>query len=888
MRLLAVVIGFAFLLSSCQQPPPAATDLRVDASLVDPLGFHKSDPTFSWTLPAGEAVTQQTAYELQIGSAAGKADVFASGKTLSGQSVAVKVPTLHLRPRQKIFWRVKFWDQNDQASAWSDNATLETGLLENTDWQGQWIGAPAPQDTTEFGMPAFRPLYLRRTFSLADAPQNARLYVTAKGVFRAYLNGKRIGQDVMAPGWTPYHRRIETLTYDVTDLLQTGDNVLAVELAEGWYAGRIGYTAKLWRQYEPPRLLAQLEVASGVQVVTDQEWRYTDQGPRTFASIYDGVERTQTPAFVAWNQLDFPATDWQAVVSAPLDAAVALVPKQHPTVKNMAEQPTQSVTQKASRTAIFDLGQNLVGVPRLRLPLQAGDTLRVRFAEMLEADGELHTKNYRSARSTNYFVATADGPIDWTPTFTFHGFRYVELSGYPSDATPTADWVTGIVQHSDFRQRGTFTSSHAKLNQLQSNIEWGLRGNFLDIPTDCPQRDERLGWTGDAQVFAPTSLFLNHVDAFWASWLRSMREEQLPDGGIPIFIPDLGQERVSAGWGDAATIIPWELYWRTGDTTVLRDNYAMMRGWIDFYRQRAENHLANFWSFNDWLQPYAEDRRGDTPQELICTAFYARSVDLCGRSARVLGKDEEAREMALLFDSIAVAFRREFFDAAGRITRNRGTQTGYLLALGFGLLPESIVPRAKDRLLIEIDAADGHLRTGFLGTPLLAPVLDSLGHPEVVYDILFRETYPGWFYSINQGATTMWERWNSYTQEDGFNPEGMNSFNHYAYGAIGQWLYERVAGIRPRAAGYREIEFAPLPGGPLTSAAATYESPYGRIASSWSLEGGDMRLELTVPPGTTGRLTLPANYNRLRLHNGEEVTEVPEQLGPGVHRLLLR
>ncbi|MEL7159225.1 MAG: alpha-L-rhamnosidase C-terminal domain-containing protein [Bacteroidota bacterium] len=448
--------------------------------------------------------------------------------------------------------------------------------------------------------------------------------------------------------------------------------------------------------------------------------------------------------------------------------------------------------------------------------------------------------------------------------------------------------MTGVVQHSDFTPRGTFVSSHPKLNQLQSNIEWGLKGNFLDIPTDCPQRDERLGWTGDAQVFAPTSLFLNDVDAFWASWLQSMREEQLPNGGIPHFIPSLDRKGVSAGWGDAATIIPWELYWRTGDTTVLRENYAMMRAWVSFYEERAENGLVNFWSFNDWLQPYAENQRGDTPQEFICTAFFARSVDLCGRGARVLGKDQEADELAALFTSIAEALQAKYFGPDGRIPEDRGTQTAYLLALGFGLLDDELVPKATDQLLAEIERADGHLRTGFLGTPLLAPVLDSLGHPDVAYDILFQDSYPGWFYSIDQGATTMWERWNSYSHADGFGSAGMNSFNHYAYGAIGQWLYERVAGIRPLAAGYREIGFAPLPGGPLTSAAATYESPYGEIASSWSLDGEEMTLDLIVPPGTTGRLTLPETYADLLEHNGKTPARVPESLVPGSHRLLMR
>ncbi|MEL7163616.1 MAG: family 78 glycoside hydrolase catalytic domain, partial [Bacteroidota bacterium] len=343
-----------------------------------------------------------------------------------GQSVAVSVPTLHLRPRQKIYWRVRYWNQDERPSAWSEAATLETGLLTNADWRGQWVGAPVPTDTTSFGRPAFRPVYLRRTFALAELPTAARLYATAKGVFRAYLNGQRIGEDEMAPGWTPYEHRIETLTYDVTDLLQTGENVLAVELAEGWYAGRLGYSKALWPQNGAPRFLAQLESNGQVLAVSDTSWRYTDRGPLTTSSIYEGAEMTQDPAFAAWNTLDFADTDWSPVLTEAREETVRLEPKRHLPVRNMTELPTKVVDEREPGRTVFDLGQNMVGVPRLRVPLRAGDTLLVRFAEMLTRDGEIYTENYRSARSEDRFVATVDGPIDWTPAFTFHGFRYVE------------------------------------------------------------------------------------------------------------------------------------------------------------------------------------------------------------------------------------------------------------------------------------------------------------------------------------------------------------------------------------------------------------------------------------------------------------------------------
>lgn len=838
----------SLLLIACQSAEPTApTALTISEGFENPLGFYDDAPTFSWQLPEpGE----QVAYEIEVTNSKGD-KVWESGRVTAASSVGLPYTGPKFQSRQQLEWRVRYENSAGERSGWSEAATAEYGLLTNEDWQGKWIGAATPTETTEFNLPFFRPQTLQKHFTIDRLPEKARLYITAKGVFRAQLNGQRIGNDEMTPGYTPYRHRIETLTYDVTDLLQAGNNQLNATLSEGWYAGRIGYTLPQWTNADPPRLLAQLEADGDVLVVTDESWQTQPATPLTYSSIYDGESYSEL-------QPTEPATP---VIAEPLAATVQLRPKRHAPVRIRETLPTKEITSVRPGATIFDLGQNMVGVPRLRVPVKGGDTLWVRFAEMLDLEGDIFTKNYRSARSTDYYVADEDGTIDWTPTFTFHGFRYVELSGYSAQATPATNWVEGKVLHSDFSTAGTFTSSHPKLNQLQHNIEWGLRGNFLDIPTDCPQRDERLGWTGDAQVFAPTSLFLTNTHAFWAAWLQSMREEQLPNGAIPFIIPNINVNQSSAGWGDAATIIPWEVYLRTGDTTVLRENYDMMRQWVGYYESEARDHLVDFRSFGDWLQPYPTNgNRGDTPREFICTAYFARSTELCGRAARVLGKLEEAKQLDLLHQSIKNALQRAYFDDAGRITEDRGTQTGYLLALGFDLLPAELAPLAVDHLVNEIRLADGHLRTGFLGTPLLTPVLDRYGHAELAYELLFRETYPSWFYSINQGATTMWERWNSYTLEDGFNPGGMNSFNHYAYGAIGQWMYERIAGIAPAAPGYREINFAPVIHPPLTSAAATHESPYGHISSSWSVTNGLLDWEIIVPPNSTGFVTIPKGY----------------------------
>ncbi len=575
----------------------------------------------------------------------------------------------------------------------------------------------------------------------------------------------------------------------------------------------------------------------------------------------------------------FDDKDWLPVsTDAPLEG-VTLAPKRHHPVRVTRKIPAVSVTEPQSGRFVFDLGQNIVGWPIMTIPVRKDQAVAIRFAEMLEKSGALYTTNYRSAKSTNTYTAAADGIATWHPTFTFHGFRYVELSGLPAGTRPNKDWVTGAVLHSDFPESGTFTSSHKLLNQLQSNIVWGLRGNFLDIPTDCPQRDERLGWTGDAQAFAPAALFNADVYSFLASWLESMRLEQQPDGSIPSVVPDvkglMGNRCGGPGWSDAATIVPWEIYVRTGDLSVLEENFDMMRRWVGWYEGKARNHIVDVDAFGDWLQPNPSsgNMQGDTPRDLIGTAYFARSTDLTAQAARRLGRAEEAERLEALFATVKSAFVARYFNPQGKLTIANESQTGYLLALGFDLLPEPLRISAVENLVRTVGEAGGHLRTGFLGTPLLAPVLDRFGHTDLAYQVLFKETYPSWFYSIHQGATTMWERWNSYSHEKGFGDAGMNSFNHYAYGAIGQWMHERIAGLAPDPArpGYKHFFIQPAPGGPLTTARAELMTPYGKASSAWILENRKLRIEAVVPPNTTATLVLP----------GKPATELP----PGRHLL---
>ena len=885
--LLGAIMLLPFVSCTTNKGTLAPNNLTVSEGFTNPVGFYDGKPTFSWKLPAD--VQGQSTWSLIVASSPDllpdKADLWESGRIESDQTLFVKYEGKKLSSKQKVYWQVKFWDNNGNESQWSETARFELGLLTNKDWAGNWISISAEElkEIDERGSLLFRPQYMRKEITVNSKVKSARLYITAKGVYEAYINGKKVGTDIMSPGWTPVAKSISTLTYDVTEMLNEGENTIGAVVAEGWHSGRINLRSTLKTAEHTPRLLCQLEIenADGIQtIVSDGSWKVTQYGPIRSAKIYDGETYDANYELGEWNTNGYDDSKWLAVSEQAVADSILLLPKRYEGVKDKSVLSVQNITEPQAGKPIFDFGQNNVGVPLVKVPMKKGDTLSIRFAEMLDKDGRLYTDNYRSALSTDYYVAANDGIIEWRPTFTFHGYRYIELSGFAPEAKPELNWVNAIVQYSDFEMNGTFTSSHNKLNQLQSNISWGLKGNFFDIPTDCPQRDERLGWTGDAQVIAPTSIYNASMYAFWAGWLQSVRQEQYKNGGIPFVVPNNLNTNASSGWGDACAVIPWELYFRTGDLNVLEENYDMMNGWLEYYASNAKGHIVSMFSFGDWLQPFPQSsgdagrmRRGDTPGDFVSTAYYARSIELTLRSAKVLNKQADVARLEALHNEVKAAFEQEYFDENGRVKFEIETQTEYLMALAFDLLSEEKKQLAAKNLLRVIVECDNHLRTGFLGTPILPLVLDKLGETDLMYTILFQETYPSWFYSINQGATTMWERWDSYTHENGFHKDGMNSFNHYAYGAIGQWMYERVAGIKPIKAGYKEILIAPIPGGPLTSAEASYHSPYGLISSAWKIENGVFKLKATVPPNTSAKIIIPANTAENLLLNGSVFSE---------------
>lgn len=878
--------------SSCHQEKiEKAKLLTVSEGFKNPIGFYNNKPTFSWQLPVSETIKSQTAYQIVAASKPellpDNADLWDSQKKESSQSICVNYKGENLNSRQKVYWQVRYWNQDKNVSQWSAINTFELGLLNNNDWKAKWVGLDTAKDSIK-GVRKFlmhRPQYLRKSFDVSSSISSARLYITAKGVFDVHLNGNDVSDDVMPPGWTPYNKRIETITYDVTNLIESGKNTLAVELASGWHSGRISRGKALYENFASPKVLCQLEIqledGSKFIIASDKSWKGTTNGPIRLSGIYEGEIYDANLEIPNWTTNIFDDKLWESVETEKVADSVKLEPKRHETVKQNIVIDNAEIVAKTKSSVIYNFNQNMIGVPLVTIPMKKGDTLKIRFSEMLSPDGSFYTDNYRSALSIDYYIAAKDGMIKWSPKFTFHGFQYVELSGYNATKEPTTNWVKGLVQYSNFKSNGTFTSSHKKLNQLQNNIEWGLRGNFFDVPTDCPQRDERLGWTGDAQVISPTAMFNYSTHAFWTAWLQSMKETQSEhkNGLVPFIIPDVLQNNnASSGWGDACVIIPWDIYNITGDKRVLEENYDMAKKWVGYYQSKAEEFIPRMHSFADWLQPYPSKigktgNRGDTPKEFINTAYFAHSAHLISKIAEVLGKTEDKKKYQSLYKNIAAAFENKFFNEDGSIKNNKGTQTGYLLAIHFELLESETKEKAQKHLLEEIEKADYHLGTGFLGTPILPKVLDDMGEIDLMYKILFKETYPSWFYSINQGATTMWERWNSYSKKDGFNPQSMNSLNHYAYGAVGQWMYERIAGVAPIEPGYKTIRIAPQPNKRLTFASVKVNTPYGETASSWRIENNIFYLDVVIPPNTTAEISIPSNKIETLEVNGNTFEE---------------
>jgi alpha-L-rhamnosidase len=832
---------------------------------TNPVGIDEPSPRLSWMLHADRRGTLQSAYEIRVATNASDlagSPLWNSGKMTSGESVNRAYTGPALKPGQRYHWQVRAWDDQGRASDWSAPAYWETGLMGAAQWKARWITPDLAEDTTRSNP---SPL-LRTEFALDGAIASARAYVTSLGLYEMQINGRRVGDQVLAPGWTSYDKRLQYQSYDVTELLRRGPNAVGVTIGDGWYRGRLAWETRRNTYGKRVALLAQIVVRytdGREQVIgTGEGWK-ASTGPILASDIYNGETYDARLEQAGWSQPGFDDKKWNGVRLEDHSKAILIAPA-GPPVRRIEEIKPVKILHTPAGETVFDMGQNMVGWMRLRVRGPAGTTVRLQHAEVLDKNGNFYTANLRTAQQADTYTLKGGSEEIYEPHFTFHGFRYVKVDGYPGTLTPDA--LTGIVVHSDMPRTGSFATSDAMLNQLYHNIVWGQKGNFVGVPTDCPQRDERLGWTGDAQVFSRTAAFNYDVAGFFTSWLGDAIADQRSIGSFPDVIPDVltrGEPNAtsSAGWGDAGVIIPWTMYLAYGDTRLLERQYPSMRRYVEYQRKVAGDKLLwnSGWHYGDWLafSTTSPDYPGaTTDKDFIATAFFAHSTDLLARSAQALGKADDARAYRDLFERIKVAWNREYVTSSGRLSSN--TQTAYALALEFHLLPDAQRADAGQRLAANVNQF-GHLTTGFLGTPYLTDALSTTGHLSESYKLLLNKKYPSWLYPITQGATTIWERWDGQRPDSSFQETGMNSFNHYAYGAIGDWMVRVVAGLDldEAAPGYRQIVIHPQPGGGLTSARAELMTQYGGAASGWTIEGGQLRLDVRVPANTHATVRLP-------------------------------
>lgn len=835
-------------------------ELRADA-----FGIGVARPRLSWILEAAGDGLTQVASEIEVVRRTGTTT---TGRVDGDAQVFVDWPVAPLASRERTEVRVRAWLSDGGETPWSEPLTVEASLLEDTDWSTDFV-SPSVSAPAE----GVRPGYLMRAD--VDIPRDvvaARLYATAHGIYRVEINGERVGDDELAPGWTSYRHRLRFQTYDVTHLLTPGRNALGAELSDGWYRGRIGFHGGIWDNYgEDLALLAQLEVefADGRREVvpTGGDWRWSS-GPVVAASLYDGEHYDAGLVPHGWSSPGFDDSAWSPATTLPRgDFPARLEPAIGDPVRVIEELSPTTVERRPNGRIRLDFGQNIAGWLAIRVVGSEGHEVVLHHAEVLEND-ELAIRPLRSAPSIDsYRLAGTPGGESWRPRFTIHGFRYAELENWPGEFT--AEAVRAQVVHSDMERTGWFASSDALVNRLHENAVWSMRDNFVDLPTDCPQRDERLGWTGDIQVFAPAASFLYSSGGILTSWLRDVAVEQGPDGWVPNFVPwiECGFPRESsAAWGDAAVVVPWVMYQRNGDLGVLREQFPSMALWVEHFASKADDSglVREGMQLGDWLDPAAppeDPGAGVTDRYLVASAYLAYSADLTARTALLLDRPRDHERYGAIARRTADAFRREYVTLAGRMVQE--TPTALSLAIAFDLITDPVQRAVAGRRLADLVRDGGYrIQTGFVGTPLICDALAATGQIDVAYRLLLERDCPSWLYPVTMGATTIWERWDSMLPDGTVNPGEMTSFNHYALGAVVDFLHRTLAGLAPASPGYRTLRIAPQPGDHFDSAEARLETPYGTAAVSWSRAEDAFQLDATVPVGVTAEVILPDGSTR--------------------------
>lgn len=917
MRILILTTALAMaVLCSCienSSPTISVNHLNVEY-LPNPLGIDEIRPRLAWQLSSSYRNKAQSAYRILVASSLDllekeEGDLWDSGKKPSSANKQIGYSGQPLNSKNSYYWKVKVWDENDLPSDWSEVGFWSMGILADKEWQAEWIGYTT-KDMNEKDTLWLPPsAQLRKSFTPKAKVKRATVYVSALGIFDMSINGRKVGKDLFAPGWTDYNKRVYYKTYDVTDHLLNGENVIGAVLGDGWYSGYVGpYSLGRPRNRElygkTPGLLCQLDIeyedGSRQQVVSDESWK-ANEGPIVFSDLLMGETYNANLEMEGWNAPGFDASNWQGVS---LHQGTKGVVEAYPgnCVQVYDQLPTENITKVQDGVYIFDLGQNFAGHARLKIKGNANDTIVMRFGEMLHPDGRLMTENLRFARATDTYILKGNELETWEPRFTYHGFRYVEVKGLKSE--PEKDMVTGVAVSSATPRSSTFHSSDDMLNQLYSNVVWTQRSNFMDVPTDSPQRDERLGWLGDAQIFSKSALYNCKLGPFYKKWIQDVEDAQYDFGAYANFAPQPYPKLVwySPGWMEAGIMIPYNVFKFYGDTRLIEKHYASMTKFMDYHIKKTEGRYfypENSWTeinpkggFGDWLSLTDKNLAHD----LMASIYFANAVNLMAEMSSAIGEKDKAQYYQKIFVEATQAIKEHYLSGEGKFGINEEaygdgkgyfegekgftghTQSAYASALYFDVLKASEHEGVVNNLANLVEQADGKPTSGILGIRQLLPGLAKAGLSDLAYQILLNKDYPGWGFEIENGATTIWERWNSYTHEKGFNGPmnaKMNSFNHYAFGAVSEFLFSNMAGIQPQTAGFNQILIQPDFGDKsIGELSASYSSINGLISSSWSLNGNKVSLDVQVPVNTRANVVVPADDIDLILEGGKPISNL--------------
>jgi len=817
------------------QGPQAPSELRVEY-LANPMGVDVQKPRFSWILGHTARGQAQSALEILVSTQAGveTGDMWASGKINSSDSTQVAYGGNPLSGGSTCYWKVRYWDKDGQASPYSQVARFDTGLFSRTDWKGKWVSGKNQ---------------VRTEFRLEKKIARARAYICGLGYYELRLNGRKVGRNVLDPGWTTYDKRILYVTYDVTEYLRPGANALAVTLGQGWYKSTVLLL----------QMNVELEGGEKLQVVTGPTWKTLD-GPIVSDSIYNGETYDARLEYAGWDRPGYDDSRWSSVneVSGPKGE---LSSQMMPPIRVVDTIVPLKMTSPAAGVYVFDMGQNFSGWAQLHVSGPRGAAVKLRFAEMLYDNGMINQENLRGARAEDTYILKGDGEEVWEPRFTYHGFRFVELTGFPG--VPTVASIRGRVVHTAVEPVGSFACSKPVLNSLQRIIVWGQKTNLHSIPTDCCQRDERMGWMGDAQGTAEEAMYNFDMAAFYTNFLRDIRDVQDTAGTITDTVPYIwGSRPADPAWGTAYPLICWYMYQYYGDKRILAEHFDGVKKYVEFLRSKAENGLVKFSYYGDWV---AVEK---TPGNIVSSFYYYYDVKVLADMASVLGKEQDAKVYRALAETIKAAFHKEYFDPKTNSYAN-GTQTANALPLFLNLVPESVRGGVWGNLFDNIVYRNNsHLTTGIIGTKYIMELLTRTGTSDLAYDIATQTTYPSWGYMIENGATTLWELWQPRQGPS------MNSHNHPMFGSVGSWLYKALAGINmaPGSVGFEKILVAPQTVRDLRYASGSVRTGRGVVTSSWSRDERSISLEAVIPVGSQAEVVLPKfNLKNIIIREGGQI-----------------